>query len=174
MPITHNSSKEYDDDRKPPDGHDDDSDISSRGNRSSYHFDCSANFFSNNPSGSGRSKMEQCDKINVENSECIKKHLNGELTSVMAKAHHAALEVCKQTNQLETVNEREILNDQKIIKLIDNHSLCKDSKSCPIQALKRRFRHFISSSKERNLTGCVKRSGGPCKYKGIRCSNDTA
>lgn len=141
------SNREYDDDRKPPDGHDDDGDLSSRGAGSSYHLNCSSNFFSN----SGRSGGP---RENVEVIDCdeVKQRLTGELFNMMHEMKTKINEHCvRQATSDENKNKlQQQLNESQIVKLAKFHMRCNKHTSCPLQTLKRRFRHFIFSSKDRN------------------------
>lgn len=151
------SNKEYDDDRKPPDANDDDGDISSHGGAgSSFHLNCSSNFFSN----SGRSKGNRENELAVEvDCERIKERLSADLFHMMREMRVKLKESCNKSEP----NDQELqqqLDQSHVVKLAKFHINCKKHKSCPLQTLKRRFRQFIHSSKDRS--SCDKL----CKSKG--------
>lgn len=82
------SNREYDDDKKPSDGHDDEADINSRGAGSSYHLNCSSNFFSGRSTSSQFDDVELkgCDK-NQMNDLYYQQHLNELQIFKLAKFH---------------------------------------------------------------------------------------
>jgi hypothetical protein len=138
------SNREYDDDRKPPDGHDD-SDISSRGAGPSYHLNCSTNFFS-----SGRSGGQY--EAGTSNCEKLKKKIACEMYHMMREMRAKLDEHCSKNNISEEnkIQLKQQLNDDHIVKLAKFHMKCNKHPTCPLQALKRRFRYFIFSRKDRS------------------------
>lgn len=127
-------NREYDDDNKPSDGHDDQNDDSSKSAGSSFHLNCSSNFFSN------RSTSSQFDSVEV--NDCINVHpqMSGDLYKVMRE----------MKRQVQRHYDHNQLNELQVVKLAKVHSNCRkhSSSSCPLQILKRRFRHFIFKSKD--------------------------
>jgi hypothetical protein len=151
------SNREYDDDRKPPDGHDDDGDISSRGAGSSFHLNCSSNFFSN----SGRSGSQR-EHVELVDCDEVKQRITGELYHMLDKMKTKLNEHCV-SHASSDENRKQLqqqLNDNQIVKLAKFHMKCNKHTSCPLQTLKRRFRHFIFSNKDRNSRDKL------CKSKG--------
>lgn len=142
------SNREYDDDRKPPDGHDDD--ISSPGAGSSYLLNCSSNFFSNSGRPGGQNDGEVMEHEDKE-------RLSGELFTMwreMMLGDHCS------KNEPNDEKRQQQLNDSNIVRLAKFHMKCNKHSACPLQMLKRRFRHFIFSSKDRNSSEKL------CKSKG--------
>lgn len=137
------SNRDYDDDRKPPDGHDDDADISSQGASSSYHLNCSSNFFSSQQSTS------QFDDIELNGCEDVQTRMSGELFKVMREIKSKLKEHCDK-NQLNEQSLQQQLNELQIVKLAKFHMNCRKHSSCPLQILKRRFRHFIFNNRDKN------------------------
>lgn len=145
------SNREYDDERKPSD-QDDETDISSKGPGSSYHLNCSSNFFS------GRSGGQYDEEEEILNSEGVRKRLSTGLYHMMTEMNSKLIDHC-------TVNEPSIerklqlhqeLHENSVVKLAKFHMKCNKHSTCPLQTLKRRFRHFIfnknrTSSEAQNL-----------------------
>lgn len=142
------SNREYDDDKKPPDNNDDDGDITSRGAGSSFHLDCSSNFFSNSGSVGGHRDDEE---VAIDYGD-LTNRLTGELFHMMHEVNGKLKEHCNKSETCEEKCEQlqQQLNDKNIVKLVKFHVRCKQHSSCPLQTLKRRFKHFIFSSKDRN------------------------
>lgn len=138
-------NREYDDEKKPPDNQDDDADLSSKGNGASYHLNCKSNFFSGNSGG-------QYDEVELIDCEEIKERLSGELYNMMTEIKVKLKEHCsKQETTSEQKEEIEqVLNDSHVAKMARLHIKCNKHSSCPLQSLKRRFRHFVSSRRNRN------------------------
>lgn len=130
------SNREYDDEKR-PDNQDDDSDLSSRGASSSYHFDCPPNFFSNRSEGAREEiEMPDCDKLS-EGFYDLLKEMNVRFRQHVTNA---------PTSEMRADLQKE-LNDSTLLKLTRFHTRCKKHSACPLRTLKRRFRHFIFSSK---------------------------
>jgi len=140
QPINSSNNREYDDDRKAPDGNDDsDTGISPRGSSSStYH--CSTGFFSGSGGGSGPMNHENVDRLSSEPVKSTGCCLVGD-------------------------KEQLLMKDRNIMKLLDIHSKCQKNSSatCPIQRSIRRFRHFIFSSRDRNSASTTTSSSGVIK-----------
>lgn len=138
------SNREYDDEKKPPDNNDDDADISSKGNRSSYHLNCSSNFFS------GRSDSQQHD---VELATCsqIKEESSCYLMDVMKEINSRFRDHCanKEPDIIKRNRLQEQYNQGHMLKLARMHLICTNHSPCPLQTLKRRFTSFLSNRKHK-------------------------
>lgn len=139
------SNREYDDDRKPPDGHDDDADISSQGAGPSYHLSCSSNFFSGGRAGSNFDDSE----INWDG---IKERLSSEMFKVLTEMrdklndHCTKNEPCQESrNQLQ-----QQLNENNFANIARFQIKCNKHSTCPLTMLKRKFQHFLFNRKGRN------------------------
>lgn len=151
------ANREYDDERKPPD-QDDDTDISSRGPGSSFHLNCSSNFFSARSGG-------QYDKSeNITECEEFRKRLSTDLFHVMTEMKSKLKEYCSESEMSEEkkLQLQQEFSESHVVKLANHHLKCSKHSSCPLQILKRRFRHFIFS-KTRNSSEAQKL----CKKKGM-------
>lgn len=154
------SDREYDDDRKPPDGPDDETDLSSRGTSSMFHFNCStSNFFS----GSSGNQRDEAEPVHCE---LMRRGTNGELFSMLKEVKVKIKENCSKAQTSDDRLHQVQLSDSQIAKQTKLHAKCKYT-TCPLQTLKRRFQHFIFSSRDRN--SCEKL----CKSKGKWCVDST-
>lgn len=129
------SNREYDDEKKPPDNHDDEADINSPGANSSYHLNCSSNFFSGQSAGQHDSDYSQL--------------ISGELFHLMTEMKSKLTEHCQSSDASDEkkLQLQQELSENHVVRLAKFHMKCKSHSSCPLQILKKRFRHFISKSK---------------------------
>lgn len=138
------SNREYDEERKPPDNHDDNSDISPSGTTSSsYHLNCTSNFFS------GRSESQN-DEIEIEDCEEFSQNISGDdFRHMLSEMEDKLKEHCKynEPNVEKKLQLEQEINQNHVVRLAKFHMKCKKHPNCPLQTLKRRFRHFISNSK---------------------------
>lgn len=138
------SNREYDDERKPPDNNDDDADISSRGTGSSYHLNCSSNFFSGHSGG-------EHDVVDLKDSHKTEEELSCDLLYVMKQLNFKFKEHC--ANKEPDIAKLKLLeqeyNEGHVLKLARMHMKCVKHSSCPLQTLKRRFTHFLSKRKNK-------------------------
>lgn len=155
--VNQSSNREYDDERKPPD-QDDDTDISSRGPGSSFHLNCSSNFFS------GRSAGGQYDDEDFSDCEEVRKLISTDLFHMMSEMNAKLKDHCSknESNAERKLQLQKELNDNQVVRLAKFHMKCSKHSSCPLQTLKRRFRHFIFS-KNRNSGEAQKL----CKKRGM-------
>lgn len=139
------SNREYDDERKPPDNQDDDGDISSRDTGPSYHLNCTTNFFSNRSGGS-------CEDAEPPENEDGSERLSSEFYQVMREMSEKINEHCTTNNESpeRKIQLRKEINEAHMVKLAKYHLKCRKHTTCPLQMLKRRFRHFIFSDKNKN------------------------
>lgn len=137
------SNREYDDDKKPPDGHDEETDVNSQSAGSSFHLNCSSNFFSN------RSTNLQFDNVEVNDCTNVQSQMSGDLYRVMREMKRKVQTHC-ENNQLNGQPLQQQLDELQVVKLAKFHMNCRkhSSSSCPLQILKRRFRRFIFKSKD--------------------------
>lgn len=135
------TNREYDDDKKPPDGHDDDA---HQGAGSSYHLNCSSNFFN------GRLTSSQLDDIELNGCQNVHNRISGELTTVM---HEIKIKLKEHSleKQLNDQSFQEQTNKLQVVKPAKFHTNCRKHQVCPLQILKRRFRNFIFNNKNRIL-----------------------
>jgi hypothetical protein len=134
------SNREYDDEKKPPDNQDDDGDLSSRGAGSSYHLDCSSNFFSGQKWSGGqfdRNNIPECDQI------------SGEFYRVMKEIDRRFQLHCakNESSEEQKFQLQQLFDDDHMVKLARLHVRCKKHSTCPLRSLKKKFRHFIFNSK---------------------------
>lgn len=183
------SNREYDDDRKPPDNNDDDADISSRGTGSSYHLNCSSNFFSGGSGGQHdfedshgiikKSSRVLPHTMTERNSNCRRPGSNLEpfvveseppdqgcnegrlLLHVMKEINAKFHEHCASEEPAARNQLKQEYNESHIRKLCKFHLQCTKHSLCPLQRLKRRFRQFLSNRKNSKATDKL------CKSKGI-------
>jgi hypothetical protein len=134
--------REFDNGKKPPDSHDDD--INSQGTSSSYHLNCSSNFFN------GQAKNSQFDSIEYNQCKEIERKISGELFRTMRTVKLKIIED-RDTSDLPLQTLQEQINEMQIVKLAKFHMNCRKHTSCPLQTLKRRFRHFIFKNKDKHL-----------------------
>lgn len=139
------SSREYDDDKKPPDHADDDADITSPGTGPSYHLNCSSNFFSGQSGGQFND-----EEVVIKDCPELRERLSSDMYNMMTEMNVRLNEHCS-TN--ETSIERKLqlqqeLSDNHVVRLAKFHMKCNKHASCPLQTLKRRFRHFIFKNKK--------------------------
>lgn len=138
-------NREYDDEKKPPDNQDDDADLSSKGNGASYHLNCKSNFFSGHSGG-------HYDEVELIDSEEIGDRLSGELYNMLGELKVKLKEHCEKedTGSAQQEEIAHVLNDSHVEKMTRLHLKCSKHSSCPLQTLKRRFRHFVFSRRTRN------------------------
>lgn len=137
------SNREYDDEKKPPDNNDDEADISSsHGPNSSYHLNCSSNFFSGSSGG-------QHDTEQPEDCADYSQRISGELFTMMTEMKSKLNEHCQTSNASDEkkLMLQQELSENHVVRLAKFHMKCKNHSACPLQTLKRRFRHFVSKSK---------------------------
>lgn len=141
------SNREYDDDKKPPDNHDDDADISSRGPGSSFHLNCSSNFFSGRSGG-------QFDDVGLRHCDDIRERLSDGLFEMMTEMNDKLTDHCNKNVKCSSKKDllQQEFNDNHMVRLAKYHMKCSKhpSSSCPLQLLKRRFRTFMYNRKNRN------------------------
>lgn len=142
------SNREYDDDKRSADNNDDDADISSRGTSSSFHFNCTSNFFSGRKSGQfdDIERPRDCEEIRERLSDGLFNMMN-EMTDKLTN-HCNKNEPCSSKKDL----LQKEFNDNHMVRLAKFHIKCTrhPSSSCPLQLLKRRFRTFMYNRKNRN------------------------
>ena len=188
------SNREYDDEKKPPDNNDDDADITSRGTGSSYHLNCSSNFFSGHSGGVNDDVEEliNCNEIRKESSTGLvhmmtqinarcKRLCNNKESSIVKKnklepeynegeflihmmkeinvkfREHCANQEPNSTKRLQLEQE---YDEGHVLKLARMHLKCSKHSSCPLQTLKRRFRHFLSNRKQKKAAEKLCKSTG--------------
>lgn len=139
------TDREYDDDRKPPDGPDDESDLSSRGPSSMFHFNCSSSNFFGGSHPSGGTQLKECEPLSCE---LTKPGVTGELFAMMKEVKVKIEENCTKAESAEDRRHQVQLNDGTIAKLSKLHPRCRYT-ACPLLMLKKRFKHFIFSSRDR-------------------------
>jgi hypothetical protein len=137
------SDREFDN-GKPPDGHDDDADLNSQGPSSSYHLNCSSNFFN------GSVDKSQFDNVEFNQCKEIEKRISSELFKTLRGVKQKILED-RETSELPLQTLQQQLDEMQIVKLAKFHMNCRKHSSCPLQSLKRRFRHFIFKNKDKHL-----------------------
>lgn len=156
------SNREYDDDKKPPDHHDDDADISSRGTGSSFHLNCSSNFFSGHSGG-------QFDDVELRNSNEIRERLSDSLYDMMTVMNEKLTDHCENNEPCSSKKDliHQEFNDNHMVRLAKFHMKCNKhpASTCPLQLLKRRFRSFMHNRKNKNSTDkFCKPEEKPSKY----------
>lgn len=149
------SNREYDDESKPPDNNDDDADISSPGSGTSYHLNCSSNFFNG---GSGGHDVHDLDEL----ADCRKIKGNScELLNIITGIRAKFRVRCSQQRETNITKRHQDCNNVNVTKLAKFHLKCNDhSQSCPLQKLQRRFRHFLSNHKHKNAAEKLYKSKG--------------
>jgi hypothetical protein len=138
------TDREFDDSRQPPDGHDDNVDLNSQGPSSSYHLNCSSNFFN------GCSENSQFDDVEFNHCKEMEKKISGELFRTL-RGVKLKLNEDREISNLPLQTLQQQLNEMQIVKLAKFHMNCRKHSSCPLQSLKRRFRHFIFKNKDKHL-----------------------
>lgn len=185
MPI---SSSEYDDEKKPADddGDDDEFDHGSHGGASSsFHFEMPSNFFSSTDNNNKRNqclvKIIPCQDIlnfksgklkEYEDESNLIESLNA--TTSIQQIDNSLLQISDGTETLCNSHENHTkpnlnlvnLDDKTLIKSIDIQS-AMNNVECPIQKLKKHFRHFIFRSRDRCPNNVLKKSSlKTCRFKG--------
>lgn len=122
------SNRDYDDEKRPHDNQDDESDMTSKGASSSYQFDCPPNFFNNREGG----PFEE-NSLSDSDISTIKFHNLLNLPNVSSKG-----------TQLDLLQEFRCLDLIDIVRL---KARCQNHSLFPIRAVKRQFKHFIFNSK---------------------------
>ena len=139
------SDREFNSDgKKPPNSHDDDADINSQGTSSSYHLNCSSNFFN------GRSEKSEFDNIELNQCRDIERQISGEFYKTMREVKMKLIEH-GESNKLPLQTLQQQLEELQVVKLAKFHMNCRKHSSCPLQTLKRRFRHFIFKNKDKHF-----------------------